>query len=122
MSATFDAIVVGSGITGGWAAKELTEAGLKVLLVERGPDEPHGEYKTEMLAPWDLPFRGMGDAEEYLKSYPVQSGNRHFTEFTQHHFVRDDLNPYTVADGQAFNWWRGYQLGGRSLTWGRQCY
>ena len=122
MSATFDAIVVGSGITGGWAAKELTQAGLKVLLVERGPDEPHGSYKTEMLAPWDLPFRGMGDAEEYLKTYPVQSGNRHFTEFTQHHFVRDDLNPYTVAQGQAFNWWRGYQLGGRSLTWGRQCY
>ena len=122
MNATFDAIVVGSGITGGWAAKELTQAGLKVLMVERGPDEPHGQYKTEMLAPWDLPFRGMGDAEEYLKTYPVQSGNRHFTEFTQHHFVRDDVNPYTVAQGQAFNWWRGYQLGGRSLTWGRQCY
>lgn len=122
MSATFDAIVVGSGITGGWAAKELTQAGLKVLLVERGPNEPHGDYPTEMKAPWEMPFRGMGDAEEYLKSYPVQSGNRHFNEYTQHHFVRDDINPYTVGEGQAFNWWRGYQLGGRSLTWGRQCY
>lgn len=121
--ARFDAIVVGSGITGGWAAKELCEAGLKVLMVERGPDIPHGEgYKTEMLAPWDLPFRGMGDAEHWARDYPVQRGNRHFTEFTQNHFCNDRENPYAVAQGGAFNWWRSYNLGGRSLTWGRQCY
>jgi choline dehydrogenase-like flavoprotein len=119
----FDAIVIGSGITGGWAAKELTEKGLRVLLVERGPMIEHGSgYKTETLAPWELPFRGAGDAAMYEEVYPVQSLNRHFTEFTQNHFCRDDQNPFTTAEGKAFNWWRSYNLGGRSLAWGRQSY
>lgn len=123
MMQDFDAIVVGSGITGGWAAKELTQAGLKVLMIERGRNIEHSTgYKTELLAPWELPFRGVGDAERYWKDYPVQSLNRHFTEFTQNHFVNDRENPYAVPDGKAFNWWRSYQLGGRSLTWGRQSY
>ncbi|QZH73899.1 MAG: GMC family oxidoreductase [Erythrobacter sp.] len=118
----FDAIVVGSGITGGWSAKQLTEAGLKVLLLERGPDIPHGSgYTTESKAPWDMPFRGKGDAELYAEQYPVQRLNRHFTEFTQNHFVNDAQNPYQVGEG-AFNWFRSYNLGGRSLTWGRQTY
>ncbi|EGI55359.1 GMC oxidoreductase family protein [Sphingomonas sp. S17] len=119
----FDAIVVGSGITGGLAAKELTEAGLKVLMIERGPMIEHGSgYTRETLAPWDLEFRGVGDAELYDKDYAVQRKNRHFTEFTQDHFVNDRENPYTTEGETAFNWWRSYQLGGRSLTWGRQCY
>ncbi|MDY1007317.1 MULTISPECIES: FAD-dependent oxidoreductase [unclassified Sphingomonas] len=123
MMQEFDAIVVGSGITGGWSAKELTQAGLKVLMIERGRDIEHGTgYKTETLAPWELPFRGMGDAERYWAEYPVQSMNRHFTEFTEHHFVNDRQNPYAVPAGKDFNWWRSYQMGGRSLTWGRQCY
>lgn len=123
MSTQFDAIVVGSGITGGWAAKELTQAGLKVLMIERGRDIEHGTgYKTETLAPWDMPFRGAGDAELYARDFAVQSKNRHFTEFTQNHFVNDVENPYSVPAGMDFNWWRSYQLGGRSLTWGRQCY
>jgi choline dehydrogenase-like flavoprotein len=116
----FDAIVVGSGITGGLAAKELTEAGLKVLMIERGPMIEHGSgYTRETLAPWDLEFRGVGDAELYDKDYAVQRKNRHFTEFTQDHFVNDRENPYTTEGETAFNWWRSYQLGGRSLTWGR---
>ncbi len=119
----FDAIVVGSGITGGLAAKELTEAGLKVLMIERGPMIEHGSgYTRETLAPWDLEFRGVGDAELYDKDYAVQRKNRHFTEFTQDHFVNDRENPYTTEGETEFNWWRSYQLGGRSLTWGRQCY
>ncbi|MDQ1231795.1 GMC oxidoreductase [Sphingomonas sp. SORGH_AS_0879] len=119
----FDAIVVGSGITGGLAAKELTEAGLKVLMIERGPMIEHGSgYSRETLAPWDLEFRGVGDAELYDKDYAVQRKNRHFTEFTQDHFVNDRENPYTTEGETEFNWWRSYQLGGRSLTWGRQCY
>lgn len=119
----FDAIVVGSGITGGWAAKELTEAGLKVLLLERGPDVPHRTgYTTEMKAPWDMPFRGGGDPVEFAAQYPVQRLNRHFTEFTQDHFVNDAQNPYQLGDDTAFNWFRSYNLGGRSLTWGRQSY
>lgn len=118
----FDAIVVGSGITGGLAAKQLTEAGLKVLMLERGRPIEHGaDYTTEMKTPWEMPFRGEGDAALYARDYPVQQLNRHFTEFTQNHFVNDAQNPYEVGEG-AFTWFRSYQMGGRSLTWGRQCY
>ena len=119
----FDAIIVGSGITGGWAAKELTQAGLKVLMVERGRKIEHQvDYETEMKAPWEMPFRGVGDAQEYAREYPVQMLNRHFNEFTQGHFVSDAENPYQTDGATKFDWFRSYQLGGRSLTWGRQCY
>ena len=119
----FDAIVVGSGITGGWAAKELTERGLKVLLIERGRMIEHQSgYDTETIPPWEMPFRGQGDQELYQSDYAVQKGNRAFDEWTQSHFVNDRENPYTTPADKAFNWWRSYQLGGRSLTWGRQCY
>lgn len=121
--AQFDAIVVGSGITGGWAAKELTEAGLKVLMVERGRNIEHQtDYTTEQKAPWEMPFRGAGDAERYARDFPVQMLNRHFNEFTEGHFVSDTENPYQRDGDTKFDWFRSYQLGGRSLTWGRQCY
>ncbi|CDO38426.1 GMC oxidoreductase [Novosphingobium sp. KN65.2] len=119
----FDAIVVGSGITGGWAAKELTEAGLKVLILERGRNIRHQvDYDRETKAPWEMPFRGIGDIEMYKREYPVQMLNRHFTEFTEDHFVSDKDNPYATAADTDFTWFRSYQLGGRSLTWGRQSY
>lgn len=119
----FDAIVVGSGITGGWAAKELTEAGLKVLMIERGREIRHQQdYVTETKAPWEMPFRGEGDAELYARDYPVQMLNRHFNEYTEGHFVNDAQNPYVTPGGKDFTWFRSYQLGGRSLTWGRQTY
>lgn len=119
----FDAIVVGSGITGGWAAKELTEAGLKVLMIERGRNIRHGQdYDTEMKAPWEMRFRGQGDRARYDREFPVQALNRHFNEFTEGHFVNDAENPYATAPGTDFTWFRSYQLGGRSLTWGRQAY
>ncbi|PKP94807.1 MAG: GMC family oxidoreductase [Alphaproteobacteria bacterium HGW-Alphaproteobacteria-16] len=121
--ADFDAIVVGSGITGGWAAKELTEAGLKVLMIERGRNIEHGvDYATETKTPWEMPFRGSGDAAHYVKEYAVQMKNRHFTEYTENHFVNDAENPYGTEGDTAFTWFRSYQLGGRSLTWGRQSY
>jgi choline dehydrogenase-like flavoprotein len=123
MSTDFDAIVVGSGISGGWAAKELTEAGLKVLLLERGPMIEHQvDYKTETLAPWDLPYRGYGDPAVIARDYAVQKGARGFSEWSQSHWVNDRENPYQTPAEQPFAWYRGYQLGGRSLTWGRQCY
>ncbi|HWU03436.1 MAG TPA: GMC family oxidoreductase [Novosphingobium sp.] len=123
MNHEFDAIVVGSGITGGWAAKELAEAGFKVLMIERGRNIEHQSgYDREMKAPWDMPFRGEGDPDLFARDYPVQQLNRHFTEFTQDHFVCDRENPYVTGDDTRFTWFRSYQLGGRSLTWGRQAY
>jgi choline dehydrogenase-like flavoprotein len=122
-SATYDAIVVGSGITGGWAAKELCEKGLRTLVLERGPLVEHGKgYVTEWLQPWELPHRGRGDPDLYARDYPIQSKNYAFGEATKHFFVNDRLHPY-VSDGeQEFRWIRGYHLGGRSLIWGRACW
>jgi choline dehydrogenase-like flavoprotein len=118
--ADFDAIVVGSGITGGWAAKELTEKGLKVLLVERGRKVEHGvDYVTETLASWEFPYRGFGDPEARKRDYPIQSSTGMVNETNQHFFVKDPEHPYQTPEGQPFTWIRGYQLGGRSLTWGR---
>lgn len=123
MSEQFDAIVIGSGITGGWAAKELTERGLSVLMIERGPMVEHQtDYKTETLAPWEMQFRGYGDPGVFERDYAVQSEGMYFNEWTQAHFVNDRENPYQTTEKDPFQWRRGYQLGGKSLTWGRQCY
>lgn len=123
MAYDFDAIVVGSGITGGLAAKELTERGLKVLLIERGRMIEHqAGYENEMKAPWEMPFRGEGDQALWAREYPQQRTNRGFDEWNQVHFVNDRENPYSTPNDQVFRWRRSYQLGGRSLTWGRQCY
>jgi choline dehydrogenase-like flavoprotein len=119
MTTQFDAIVIGSGITGGWAAKELTQKGLTVLLIERGRMIEHiKDYTTETKAPWEMPLRGFGDRH----TYPVQSQGRDFDEWTQSHFVNDLENPYQTDADAPFNWIRSYQLGGRSLVWGRQSY
>ena len=121
--ATYDAIVVGSGITGGWAAKELTERGLRTLVLERGRYVEHRkDYVTEWLQPWDFPHRGRGDKELYARDYPIQSKNYAFGEATRHFFVNDREHPYTTDGDQEFRWIRGYQLGGRSLLWGRACW
>ena len=118
----YDAIVVGSGIAGGWAAKELTEKGLEVLLLERGPLITHGEYPNEFKQPWEFEHRGRGDRPLYESEYPIQSLCYAFGEATQHLFVSDRLHPYLNPDDKPFRWIRGYHLGGRSLMWGRQCY
>lgn len=120
---TFDAIVVGSGITGGWAAKELTERGLKVLMLERGgPVEHVVDYATEWTPPWDMPFRGVGDAERYSRDYPIWRRKFFLDEWSEKHFAKDSEHPYTTDESEPFLWYRAYQLGGRSLVWGRQCY
>ena len=122
-SQEYDAIVVGSGIAGGWAAKELTEKGLNVLLLERGRALEHGtDYPTENVAPWELYYRGMGDREEFERDYPVQRKGGGFSETSQHFYVNDRENPYTYPEDRPFMWIRGHQVGGRSLIWGRQCY
>lgn len=120
-AATFDAIVVGSGISGGWAAKELCEKGLKVVMLERGRDIKHIEdYKTAALAPWELEHRGKVTTlakEEYWAS--VRTG---YTANEEHRYMfeNDKENPYQEKRG--FDWIRGYHVGGRSLMWGRQSY
>ncbi|SAK86385.1 glucose-methanol-choline oxidoreductase [Caballeronia hypogeia] len=122
MGYDFDAIVVGSGISGGWAAKELCEKGLKVALIERGrPIEHQTDYHNEMRAPWELPFRGIGDQRLYDRDYREQQG-LFFNEWTQDHWVNDRQNPYETSGSSPFQWRRGYQLGGRSLTWGRHVF
>lgn len=118
---SFDAIVVGSGITGGWAAKELCEKGLKTLVLERGRNVEHGkDYITEHLAPWDFPLRGRGDRKRYEDEYQVQSRCYAFGEHSEHFFINDKENPYIAV--KPFTWIRGNHVGGRSLMWGRQCY
>jgi len=120
--AEFDAIVAGSGITGGWAAKELTERGLKVLMIERGPMIEHRrDYKTEFTPPWELPYRGFGDPKVLVTSKRIQKF-AWMDEWTQHMFVDDDVDVYETPPESGFLWMRGYHLGGRSLMWGRHSY
>jgi choline dehydrogenase-like flavoprotein len=117
---TFDAIVVGSGISGGWAAKELTERGLRVLLVERGKFVEHGkDYTAARKAPWDWPHRG-GRTRALVDAYPVLKRDYPLNEKMPDWWVNEQESPYTEI--KRFDWYRGYMLGGRSLTWGRQSY
>jgi len=121
--ADFDAIVVGSGISGGWAAKELTERGLKVLLLERGPLVTHRkDYVTEGKAPWEVPNRGQIPKPLLEQDYAIQKNCYAMTGFTRHFFVKDSEHPYATPKDKPFAWFRGYQLGGRSLLWHRQSY
>jgi len=123
MAATkFDAIVVGSGMTGGWAAKELTEKGLHTLVLEAGrPIVPEKDY-VEHVAPWEMPFRGMRDRKKLLQDQPIQSLCYACEETNAQFFVKDTEHPYTTEPGKPFHWIRGRQVGGRSILWGRQSY
>jgi choline dehydrogenase-like flavoprotein len=119
---TYDAIVVGSGMSGGWAAKELTEKGLKTLVLEAGrPTVPEQDY-VEHVPSWEMKFRGMGDRRLQLKDQPIQSTCYACDEWSSKFFVNDTENPYTTAEGKPFRWIRGRQVGGRSILWGRQTY
>ncbi|MGH7540478.1 MAG: GMC oxidoreductase [Gemmatimonadota bacterium] len=119
----YDAIVVGSGITGGWAAKDLTEKGLEVLLLERGRPVEHGlDYITEHQAPWQTEYRGRGDRRRFEEDQFLQSQAGPVNEYNAHFFVNDRESPYTFDADKPFLWIRGYHLGGRSIMWGRQSY
>jgi len=119
----YDAIVVGSGITGGWAAKELTEKGLKTLVLEAGrPIVPEQDY-VEHVPTWELKYRGWDNREERLKTQPVQRECYGVCdEYSHKFFVNDFENPYTTDPGKPFLWIRGRHVGGRSIMWGRQSY
>lgn len=117
---TYDAIVVGSGISGGWAAKELCEKGLKTLVLERGRKLDHiTDYSTAMKAPWELENRNM-HTESDRKDYPIQTICYAFNDGTRHLFVKDTDHPYQQE--KPFEWIRGYHVGGKSLMWARQTY
>ncbi len=116
---SYDAIVIGSGISGGWAAKELCEKGLKTLVLERGRNVEHiKDYPTANLSRWELPHRG-DTTLETQKNNPFISKAAGYDETTQHFFVKDADHPYIQE--KPFEWIRGYQVGGKSLTWGRAC-
>jgi choline dehydrogenase-like flavoprotein len=115
---TFDAIVIGSGISGGWAAKELCQKGLRTLLLDRGRNVEHiKDYPTANLHPWHFENR-LQNTQKDREENPIQSIS--YDESSKHFFVSDKEHPYVQAS--PFHWIRGYQVGGRSLTWGRQCY
>lgn len=117
----FDAIVVGSGMSGGMSAKELCERGLKVLVIERGRKLVHGESYTDMVQPWEAPNAGMVPEEDMARHYMIQR-NSFNSSLTQQYWVKDDEHPYTFPEDKPFYWIRGYHLGGRSIMWGRQSY
>jgi choline dehydrogenase-like flavoprotein len=117
----YDAIVVGSGISGGWAAKELTEKGLNVLLLERGRDIEHiKDYVTANKEAWEFPHRGLMPTQQMLQDYPVLKRDYPLNETVLDLWVKDKESPYTET--KPFSWFRGYHVGGRSLMWGRQSY
>lgn len=117
---TYDAIVIGSGISGGWAAKELTEKGLKVLLLERGRNHEHiKDYVNANKNPWDYPHRGQR-TQEMIAGYPVLKRDYPLNHVTMGMWANEKENPY--VEEKRFDWYRGYQVGGRSLLWGRQSY
>ncbi len=117
---SYDAIVIGTGISGGWAAKELCEKGLKTLVLERGRDVKHIEdYPTAFNDPWQTPLANRVTPEEKAQ-HPIQSQNANFTQETKHWWINDLENPYTQV--QKFVWIRGDHVGGKSLMWSRQVY
>lgn len=120
--ADFDAIVVGSGMSGGWVAKELCERGLKTLVLERGKDiDPTKDY-TDMLDPWDKKFLDRVQPEEAQRDYARQKDVYVFFESTKHLWVKDSDHPYETTAGKDYQWYRGYHVGGRSLLWARMSY
>jgi choline dehydrogenase-like flavoprotein len=116
---TYDAIVVGSGISGGWAAKELCEKGLKVLLLERGSNVVHPQYPTATKNPWEFPHRLSLSREDKERNF-VQSRHYSFREDNKHFYINDQENRYEEV--KRFDWIRGDVVGGRSLLWARACY
>ncbi len=118
----YDAIVVGSGATGGWAAKVLTERGLTVLVLEAGRNiDPAKDYHM-LTQPYELKYRGLAERNVFAPRQPIQSRCYAGNEYSSHLFVDDVDNPYTTPDEKPFWWIRGRHVGGRSLTWGRQSY
>jgi choline dehydrogenase-like flavoprotein len=119
-SNSYDAIVVGTGISGGWAAKELTQKGLKTLVLDRGRMVRHGEYPTATKDLWEFPYGGRATREDLERHATAARTGYVVTQASKHWFVDDAEHPY--AETKPFDWVRGYHVGGRSLMWARQSY
>ncbi|MCE7863488.1 MAG: GMC family oxidoreductase [Bacteroidetes bacterium CHB5] len=119
---TYDAIVVGTGISGGWAAKELTEKGLKTLVLERGRMVEHPNYPTATKDIWEFENADRPTVEDLEKQGVQNRTGYTIRQSSKHWFVNDLENPYTEKEGKRFDWMRGYHVGGRSIMWGRQSY
>ena len=122
---TYDAIVIGSGISGGWAAKELSERGLKVLMLERGRNLEHiKDYKTANKNPWEFAHRGRAILKQVIDNPVIARDWAMYGTAAQEpimdYWVNEKDSPYVEV--KPFTWWRSYQLGGRSILWGRQSY
>ena len=118
----YDAIVIGSGMTGGWAAKELTELGLRTLVLDAGRPIVPNKDSREHTPPWEMPFRGLGDRQTVARRQAVQRNSVTFDEMSHQFWVDDVDNPYSTPAGKAFHWFRARQVGGKSIIWGRQVY
>ena len=120
--ADFDVIVVGSGMSGGWVAKEMCERGMKTLVLERGKDiDPEKDY-SDMLDPWDKKYLDRVQPEEANRDFKIQKDVYVFFESTKHLWANDRIHPYTTAPETDYNWFRGHHVGGRSLTWARMSF
>ncbi len=117
---TYDAIVIGSGVSGGWAAKELTEKGLRVLMLERGKQLNHiADYEYAMKAPWETKYNGKITVEQ-AESHPKLSRDYPYNEMTEKYWMKDTDSLY--QEKKRFDWYRPNIVGGKSIMWGRQCY
>ena len=115
--ANYDAVIVGSGATGGWAAKQLTEAGLNVALVEAGESLDPSKF-TEHLAPYEMPYRGLGHRRNLMSTQPISMADS--DDKVPEFYVNELENPYSTAEGKPFSWIRSRQVGGRTIIWGRR--
>jgi choline dehydrogenase-like flavoprotein len=123
MPQVYDAVIVGSGATGGYAAKELAEKGMRVIVLEAGRKlDPNKDFR-EHTWPYEVPYRGTVNQQLLFRERQrVQSRCYACNEYGRHFFVDDVDNPYTTPEGRPFDWIRGRQVGGRTITWGRQSY
>ncbi|MEJ2008364.1 MAG: hypothetical protein P8Z30_09465 [Acidobacteriota bacterium] len=118
----YDALIVGSGASGGWVAKELCEAGMQVLMLEAGPPRIPSRDFTEHVWPYQLKYRGFGDQQARLAEQPIQRLCYACDEYCHQFFVNDHENPYTFPAGEPFMWVRGRQVGGKTFCWARESY